>query len=85
MIDHVSKIWRTIRDRAQQTFSTLDAAAESALYGTPDAIATKLEKLRAAGITHVLLNGPAGSRDNLRRFAREVMPAFSGERRQAAE
>ena len=64
---------------------TLDAAAESALYGTPDAIATKLEKLRAAGITHVLLNGPAGSRDNLRRFAREVMPAFSGERRQAAE
>lgn len=64
---------------------TLDAAAESALYGTPDAIATKLEKLRVAGITHVLLNGPAGSRDNLRRFAREVMPAFSGERRQAAE
>ena len=64
---------------------TLDAAAESALYGTPDAIAAKLEKLRAAGITHVLLNGPAGSRDNLRRFAHEVMPAFSDEKRQAAE
>jgi alkanesulfonate monooxygenase SsuD/methylene tetrahydromethanopterin reductase-like flavin-dependent oxidoreductase (luciferase family) len=64
---------------------TLDAAAESALYGTPDAIAAKLEKLRAAGITYVLLNGPAGSRDNLRRFAGEVMPAFAGAKREAAE
>jgi hypothetical protein len=34
--------------------------------------------LRAAGIEHVLLNGPTGSRENLRAFAREVMPAFSG-------
>jgi alkanesulfonate monooxygenase SsuD/methylene tetrahydromethanopterin reductase-like flavin-dependent oxidoreductase (luciferase family) len=58
---------------------TLDAAAESALYGTPDAIAAKLERLRAAGIAHVLLNGPAGSRESLRRFAREVMPVFARE------
>ena len=34
--------------------------------------------LRAAGIEHVLLNGPAGSRENLRAFARDVMPAFAG-------
>ena len=35
-------------------------------------------RLRAAGVEHVLLNGPAGSRENLRAFAREVMPAFAG-------
>src|SRR4029079_13500186 len=56
---------------------TLDSAAESAMYGTPDEISAKLSKLRAAGVEHVLLNGPSGSRDNLRAFAREVMPAFS--------
>jgi alkanesulfonate monooxygenase SsuD/methylene tetrahydromethanopterin reductase-like flavin-dependent oxidoreductase (luciferase family) len=56
---------------------TLDSAAESAMYGTPDAIAAKLSKLRAAGVEHVLLNGPAGSRENLRAFARDVMPAFA--------
>jgi alkanesulfonate monooxygenase SsuD/methylene tetrahydromethanopterin reductase-like flavin-dependent oxidoreductase (luciferase family) len=56
---------------------TLDSAAESAMYGTPDEISAKLSKLRAAGVEHVLLNGPAGSRENLRAFAGEVMPAFS--------
>jgi alkanesulfonate monooxygenase SsuD/methylene tetrahydromethanopterin reductase-like flavin-dependent oxidoreductase (luciferase family) len=63
---------------------TLDAAEESALYGTPDEIAKKLDTLAAAGVTHVLLNGPAGSVSNLRRFAHEVMPAYGG-RRAAAE
>src|SRR5205085_4692505 len=57
---------------------TLDAAAESAMFGTPDEIAAKLSTLHAAGVEHVLLNGPAGSRDNLRAFARDVMPAFAG-------
>jgi alkanesulfonate monooxygenase SsuD/methylene tetrahydromethanopterin reductase-like flavin-dependent oxidoreductase (luciferase family) len=57
---------------------TLDAAGESAMYGTPDEIAAKLEVLRSAGIEHLLLNGPTGSRENLRAFARELMPAFSG-------
>jgi alkanesulfonate monooxygenase SsuD/methylene tetrahydromethanopterin reductase-like flavin-dependent oxidoreductase (luciferase family) len=64
---------------------TLDAAEESAMFGAPDEIAAKLETLRAAGITHVLLNGGGGSAANLRRFAHEVMPAFAGERRAAAE
>ena len=63
---------------------TLDAAAESAMYGTPDEIAEKLVVLRAAGFEHVLLNGPAGSRENLRRFARDVMPAFAGSDRAAS-
>ncbi len=57
---------------------TLDAAAESAMYGTPDEIAKKLDALQAAGVAHVLLNGPAGSLTNLRRFAHEVMPAYAG-------
>jgi len=57
---------------------TLDAAGESAMYGTPDEIAEKLMRLREAGIEHILLNGPAGSLTNLRGFARDVMPAFSG-------
>ena len=55
---------------------TREASEESALYGTPDEIARKLDALRGHGIEHVLLNGPSGSRDNLRRFARDVMPSF---------
>jgi alkanesulfonate monooxygenase SsuD/methylene tetrahydromethanopterin reductase-like flavin-dependent oxidoreductase (luciferase family) len=61
---------------------TLDAAGESAMYGTPDEIAAKLEVLRAAGIEHLLLNGPTGSRENLRAFARDLMPAFSSQGRE---
>jgi alkanesulfonate monooxygenase SsuD/methylene tetrahydromethanopterin reductase-like flavin-dependent oxidoreductase (luciferase family) len=64
---------------------TLDAAEESAMFGTPDEIARKLDTLRAAGIAHVLLNGGGGSAANLRRFAHEVMPAYAGETRAAAE
>ena len=64
---------------------TLDAAEESAMFGMPDEIAKKLDTLRAAGIEHVLLNGGGGSVANLRRFAHEVMPAFAGEKRAAAE
>lgn len=59
------------------TFSDVrEASAESALYGTPDEIARKLEKLQAMGVDYVLLNGGGTSRENLRRFAREIMPAF---------
>jgi alkanesulfonate monooxygenase SsuD/methylene tetrahydromethanopterin reductase-like flavin-dependent oxidoreductase (luciferase family) len=56
---------------------TREASEESALYGTPDQIAVKLERLRELGVEYVLLNGGGPSRDNLRRFARELMPAFS--------
>jgi len=57
---------------------TLEASEESAMFGTPDEIAKKLSALRAGGIEHILLNGPAGSRENLRSFARDIMPAFAG-------
>jgi alkanesulfonate monooxygenase SsuD/methylene tetrahydromethanopterin reductase-like flavin-dependent oxidoreductase (luciferase family) len=51
------------------------ATEENALYGTPDEIATMLEALRDAGVGYVLLT-IAGGVDQLRRFAREIMPAF---------
>ena len=49
---------------------------ENALYGTPDEIARMLEDLRAAGVVSVLLT-VAGGLEQLRRFAREIMPAFT--------
>jgi hypothetical protein len=33
---------------------------------------------RDVGVEHMLLTGPAGSRENLRAFARDIMPAFAG-------
>jgi alkanesulfonate monooxygenase SsuD/methylene tetrahydromethanopterin reductase-like flavin-dependent oxidoreductase (luciferase family) len=48
---------------------------ENALYGTPDEIAAMLDDLRGAGVRHVLLT-IAGGREQLRRFARDIMPAF---------
>ena len=48
---------------------------------SPDEIADKLEKLRGLGIEYVLLNGGGlvidQASDSLRRFAREVVPAFA--------
>jgi alkanesulfonate monooxygenase SsuD/methylene tetrahydromethanopterin reductase-like flavin-dependent oxidoreductase (luciferase family) len=55
---------------------TLEAAEAGALYGTPDEIAAKLERLRAAGAAYVLLNSTGGLQ-TLRRFAVEVRPAFA--------
>ena len=46
---------------------------DSPLIGTPDQIMAKLQTLSAAGVEYVMLNA-AGSRANLRRFAREIMP-----------
>jgi alkanesulfonate monooxygenase SsuD/methylene tetrahydromethanopterin reductase-like flavin-dependent oxidoreductase (luciferase family) len=65
---------------------TREASEESALYGNPDQICRKIEKLRDMGVEYVLLNGGGTSRDNLRRFAKEVMPHFRSETpRRAAE
>ena len=55
------------------------ATEEHALYGTPDEIARMLEALQGAGVAYVLLT-IAGGREQLRRFAREIMPAFAGAR-----
>jgi alkanesulfonate monooxygenase SsuD/methylene tetrahydromethanopterin reductase-like flavin-dependent oxidoreductase (luciferase family) len=52
------------------------ATEENALYGTPDEIAGMIEALRDAGVVYVLLT-IAGGVDQLRHFARDVMPAFT--------
>jgi alkanesulfonate monooxygenase SsuD/methylene tetrahydromethanopterin reductase-like flavin-dependent oxidoreductase (luciferase family) len=54
----------------------------SAMYGSPDEIARKLDELRQAGVGYVLINGGGSGggvrgRESLRRFAHEVMPAFA--------
>ena len=36
----------------------------------------KLERLRKGGVEYVIINF-GGSRDNIRRFARDIMPAFT--------
>jgi alkanesulfonate monooxygenase SsuD/methylene tetrahydromethanopterin reductase-like flavin-dependent oxidoreductase (luciferase family) len=54
------------------------ATEEHALYGTPDEIAAMLEALQTAGVGYVLLTIAGGQRQ-LRRFAREIMPAFARE------
>jgi alkanesulfonate monooxygenase SsuD/methylene tetrahydromethanopterin reductase-like flavin-dependent oxidoreductase (luciferase family) len=53
----------------------------SAMYGSPDDIAEKLEELRRAGVGYVLINGGGSGggqrgRQSMRRFAAEVMPHF---------
>ncbi len=54
------------------------ATEENALFGTPDEIAGMIEALRDAGVAYVLLT-IAGGVDQLRRFTREIMPAFTHE------
>jgi alkanesulfonate monooxygenase SsuD/methylene tetrahydromethanopterin reductase-like flavin-dependent oxidoreductase (luciferase family) len=57
-------------------YSDAPGAREAhSLIGTPDEIAERLAALRAQGVAYVLLSGQ-GSRDNLRQFARQIMPAF---------
>src|SRR5438132_883951 len=56
----------------------------SAMYGSPDDIAEKLDELRRVGAGYVLMNGGGSGggergRASLRRFAGEVMPSFSDE------
>ena len=55
---------------------TPDGTQANSLYGTPDQIARKLEILRAQGVAYVLINGGRTPRETIRRFARDVMPAF---------
>jgi alkanesulfonate monooxygenase SsuD/methylene tetrahydromethanopterin reductase-like flavin-dependent oxidoreductase (luciferase family) len=65
-------------------YSHSEASRASSLIGTADEIADKLEALRRVGVSYVILNC-LGSREALRRFANEVMPAFVREPGLAAE
>jgi len=54
----------------------------SALYGSADDVAQRLEALRDVGVGYVLLNGGGSGggtrgRQSLRRFARDIMPLFA--------
>ncbi|MEE9149857.1 MAG: LLM class flavin-dependent oxidoreductase, partial [Candidatus Tectomicrobia bacterium] len=62
---------------------TREAAEAGTLYGSPDEVSAKLQALRDVGVEYVLLNSPRGL-PTLRRFAREVMPAFAGATRLSA-
>ena len=57
---------------------------ENAMYGTPDEICAMLEALQNAGVAYVLLT-IAGGAEQLRRFARDVMPVFAHSAAAAAE
>jgi alkanesulfonate monooxygenase SsuD/methylene tetrahydromethanopterin reductase-like flavin-dependent oxidoreductase (luciferase family) len=56
---------------------THEACEESAMYGPPEQIARKIERLRNMGVRYLLLNGGSNSTANMRRFAKDVMPAFA--------
>jgi alkanesulfonate monooxygenase SsuD/methylene tetrahydromethanopterin reductase-like flavin-dependent oxidoreductase (luciferase family) len=56
------------------------ATEASALYGTPDQIAAELEVLHAVGAKRLLLHCADSAGDTMRRFAAEIMPAFTDPR-----
>mgnify|MGYP000117682734 CR=1 FL=1 len=51
------------------------AAVNGVLLGTPDAIIERLKRMEAAGVGYVLLS--SRDQESLRRFAQDVMPAFT--------
>lgn len=55
------------------------ATEANALIGPPREIVERLERLQQAGVEYVLLLDVLGSREALRTFAREVIPAFAEE------
>ena len=60
------------------SYSTSASGIEAAaLCGSPDDIARKLEALQAVGVHYLLASMGGGSRDTLRRFAREIAPEFN--------
>jgi alkanesulfonate monooxygenase SsuD/methylene tetrahydromethanopterin reductase-like flavin-dependent oxidoreductase (luciferase family) len=58
---------------------TAGATEANALYGTPDDICRTLEILDKVGTKYVLLT-ISGGKEQLRRFAQEIMPNFSSKR-----
>jgi alkanesulfonate monooxygenase SsuD/methylene tetrahydromethanopterin reductase-like flavin-dependent oxidoreductase (luciferase family) len=66
-------------ERYQNIASHADAnlaSEDSALLGTPEEIIARLGQLQAGGVDYVLLVDPTGSKEALRTFADEIMPAF---------
>ena len=56
---------------------TREAAEAGTIFGSPEVVAAKIQELQDIGVEYVLLNTPNGL-PTLRRFAKDVMPAFAG-------
>jgi len=67
----------TVRSHLNAYADRPGATEEHAMFGTPDEICAKLMALRAAGVRYVIL-AFAGGVEQLRWFARDIMPEFSG-------
>lgn len=66
------------RPRKAMSRAEMDAATErDALIGRPEEIIRRLKVLQEVGVEYVMVIDFAASRDHLRLFAREVMPAFA--------
>jgi alkanesulfonate monooxygenase SsuD/methylene tetrahydromethanopterin reductase-like flavin-dependent oxidoreductase (luciferase family) len=66
------------RPRKRLTDAERNALTErDALIGPPDEIIRRIERLQEAGVEYIMVIDFAGSREHLRTFAREVMPAFA--------
>ena len=66
------------RPRRALSETEMRAANESdALLGPPEEIVARLKALQAGGVEYVMVIDFAGSREHLRRFAREVMPELA--------
>jgi alkanesulfonate monooxygenase SsuD/methylene tetrahydromethanopterin reductase-like flavin-dependent oxidoreductase (luciferase family) len=59
---------------------TPGATEAHALYGTPDEIVRKIEDLKRVGVQYLLLTAVSGGKEQLRRFARDIMPGFADRR-----
>ena len=66
---------KTKKSSMVSDFDLRKAAVEGLLLGTPEEIVERLNFLKARGVGYVLLS--SRSLDELRIFAKEVMPAFA--------
>jgi alkanesulfonate monooxygenase SsuD/methylene tetrahydromethanopterin reductase-like flavin-dependent oxidoreductase (luciferase family) len=79
------RVLATIGDLARDKLPDRVEDDTAPLLGTPDEVIARLKELEAGGATNILLVDPNASVNNLRAFAREVMPAFTAQRSAAAE
>src|SRR5579862_6528120 len=66
------------RPRKAMSRAEMDELTErDALIGRPDEIIRRIKRLQDGGVEYIMLIDVGGSREHLRMFAREVMPAFA--------
>jgi len=79
------RVLATIGDLARDKLPDRVEDDTAPLLGTPGEVIARLKELEAGGATNILLVDPNASVNNLRAFAREVMPSFISQRSAAAE